>query len=123
MKSNGLVCPFNQISVSTLKLSPVLRTTLHRIIWHCWSHQKVPKFWKLGFTILIYKKDGPENPAKFRPITLEPICARMFTSLIRNRTYTFLVENNYVETKIKIGFLSGVLVTVGHIETLPYLHD
>ena len=82
MKSSGSTCPFNKTSVLALKHCPILRTTLRGIISHCWSHRK--KCWKLGFTTLIYKKDSPGN---FNPIPLEPICAKLFTSLIRNRTY------------------------------------
>ena len=43
---------------------------------------------------------------------LESICAEMFTSLIRNWKYAFLVENNYIETNIQKGFRSGVSGTL-----------
>ena len=118
MKSSGSTCPFDQISALALRRCPVLRTTLHRIISHCWSHQKVSKCWKLDFTILIYKKDSPGNPGNFNPIPLEPICAKVFTSLIKNRTYTFITENSYTEANIQKGFWSGVSGKVEHTETL-----
>ena len=103
------------------KTPSILRTTLHRIISHCWSHQKVPKCWKLDFTILIHKKDSPENPGNFNPIPFEPISAKVFTSLIRNRTYIFLIKNNNAEANIQKGFWSGVSGKVEHTETLTYL--
>ena len=84
-------------------------------------HQKVPKCWKLDFTILIYKKGSPENPGNFNPIPFEPICAEVITSLIRNCTYTFLIENNYTEANIQKGIWSGASGKVEHTETLTYL--
>ena len=91
MKSSGSTCSFVQISVLALKHCPILRTNLHRIIKKCWE---------LGFTILIYKKDSPGIPGNFNLIPLESKYAKVFTSLVKNRTYAFLVKNNHTETII-----------------------
>ena len=44
----------------------------------------------------------------------------MFTSLIRNRTYTFLVKDSCIKNNIQKGFWSGVLAMLEHTETLTY---
>ena len=111
----------DQTRVSAIKRCPLNLATLNRIISHWWSHQKVPKCWKLGSVILIYGKDSPENPDNFNPLKLELICAKAFSSLIRSRTSTFLVENNYIETNIPKRFSSGVFRKVEHTEILTYL--
>jgi len=85
MKSSGSPCPFDQISVILLKNCPILRTFLHRIVCYCWSHQIIPKCWKNGYTILIYKKRDNTDPSNFRPITLQPVLSRILSSLIQNR--------------------------------------
>ena len=40
------------------------------------------------------------------------------TSHIQNRIFTFLVENNYVETKIQKGSWSNISGTIEHTELL-----
>ena len=72
-----------------LKRCPFLRTVLHRIISTCWATQNVPKSWKKGFTILIHKKGECSDPSNFRPKTLQPVCAKVYSTLIRNRMYNF----------------------------------
>ena len=79
-----------------------------------------------GITVLIYKKQDPafaNGPANFRPITLEPVTAKGFTSLIRNRIYSFISKNNYIESHIQKGFWQGISGTVEHTELLSYLID
>ena len=78
----------------------------------CVSNPTVPSEWKKACTILIYKKGETDNPASFRPITLESIPLKVFTSCLGNKTFQFLVENNYIEQNIQKGFtpkLSGTL--------------
>ena len=108
MKSSSSACPFDQISVLTLKNCPILRTALHRIIQHYWKTKSVPRIWKHSFTILIYKKDSPKIPSNFRPITLQPVFAEVYSALIRNRVFDFMNNNDYIETNIQKGFCKGI---------------
>ena len=71
MKPSGSPCPLDQISVKCLKRCPYLRTYLTEIIQAAWSSGCVPSEWKKACTILIHKKEETDNPANFRPITLE----------------------------------------------------
>ena len=59
---------------------------------------------KNSTTILIHKNCNTDNPSNFRPITLEPISSKVMTSHMRNRIFTFFVEDNYVETNAQKGF-------------------
>ena len=68
------------------------------------EHTHLPVNWKHAVTIFIHKKDSAEDPANFRPITLEPDFLKVFTSLLRNRILAFLKDNNYVERNIQKGF-------------------
>ena len=85
----------------------------------------IPELWKKGLTVLAYKKGLADDTANFRPITLEPVIAKVLTSLIRNRIYAFLCKNpgknQYIETNIQKGFWTGILGTIEHTELMSHL--
>ena len=68
--------------------------------------------------ILYHKKDNAKLPSNFRPITLQPVFAKVFTSIIRNRIYSYLVQNEYIETNIQKGFWKRISGTIEHNELL-----
>src|SRR6266516_3360193 len=72
-RAGSSACPLDQLSVLTLKKCPILRTILHNIIANCWQSQYTPKVWRVGVTILIYKKGDPSKVENFRPITLQSV--------------------------------------------------
>lgn len=119
LKSSGFPCPHDQMSIIILKRCPILRTVIHRIISKCWRDKVFPSCWKHAFTILIYKKGSNADPANFRPITLQPVFAKIYSSLIRNRIYNFL-QNNYIESNIQKGFWKAISGTIEHTELLSY---
>ena len=87
-----------------VKMLAFLRTELHRTISYCCEKQTFPKTRKYAFTIIIYKKGDKKVPSNFRPITLQSVFAKMYSSLIRNRIYKYILENNYIQAKIQKGF-------------------
>ena len=104
MKPSGSPCPLDQISIIRFKRCPYLRSYLTEIIHAAWSCGAVPSEWKKACTILIHKKGETANSANFRPITLESVPLKVLTSCLRNRTFQFLAENNYIEQNIQKGF-------------------
>ena len=121
MKSSGSPCLFDQISVIVLKRCPIVRIMIWKIIEKSWKIGKVPTVWKNGLTVLIHKKGVNTDPGNFRPITLEPVLCKVFTSWMRNRIYKHLCENEYIETNIQKGFWSGISGTIKHTQHLTYL--
>ena len=121
MKSSGSPCPFDQISVIVLKRCPIVRTMIWKIIEKSWKIGKVPTVWKNGLTVLIHKKGVNTDPGNFRPISLEPVLCKVFTSWMRNRIYKHLCGNEYIETNIQKGFWSGISGTIEHTQHLTYL--
>ena len=112
MKSSGSPCPLDQLSIISFKHCPYLRTYLTELIHDIWLFGTVPTEWKRACTILIHKKGNNNDPSNFRPITLESIPLKVFTSCLRNAVYSFLASNNFVEHNIQKGFtptLSGTL--------------
>ena len=102
MKASGSPCPLDQVSVICLKRCLYLRTYLTAIVVEIWKSGHIPVTWKKAVSILIHKKGDSDKPENFRPITLEPvILLKVFTSLLRDRIYGFLQENNFIEFQIQ----------------------
>ena len=122
MKASSSPCPFDQISVLVLKKCPIVRTYVWKLLEHCWEKSLIPELWKKGLTVLAYKKGLADDAANFQPITLEPVIAKVLTSLIRNRISAFLCKNQYryIETNIQNGFWTGISGTIEHTELMSH---
>ena len=121
MKPSGSPCPLDQISITCFKRCPYLRSYLTEIIHVAWSCGVVPSEWKKACSILIHKKGGTDEPANFRPITLESIPLKVFTSCLRNKTFQFLSENNYIEQNIQKGFTPKLSGTLEHTAQMAHI--
>ncbi|CAB4007076.1 Hypothetical predicted protein [Paramuricea clavata] len=121
MKSRGSACPFDQIIIISFQRCPILRTHLWRIICKCWNEENIPSVWKHAAAKLIHKKDSTEDPANFRPICLEPVLLKVITSLLRNRIFKFVCENEFIESGIQKGFWPGISGTIEHTELLLHI--
>ena len=74
--------------------------------------------WKMVRQCLFMRRVTRTDQSNFRPITLEPILSKVMTSNVRNKIFTFVVENNYVETNTQRGFWSNISGTIEHTELL-----
>ena len=96
MKSTGSPCPLDQILIICFKRCPCLRSFILDICTEVLRSNTLPAQWTKVATILIHKKGDPSLLENFKPITLEPVCLKTFTSLLRNRVFTYLTNNQYV---------------------------
>ena len=113
-KACGSPCPLDQLSVICFKRCPFLRTYLTDLIRAVWLSGTIPSEWKKACTILIHKKGDTNTPSNFRPITLETIPLKVFTSFLRNTMYSFLTVNNFIEHNIQKGFTPNMSGTLEH---------
>ena len=113
-KSSVSPCPLDQLSIICFKRCPYLRTYLSELIQEIWLSGTVPNEWKKACTILIHKKGNNDDPSNFRPITLESIPLKIFTSCLRNAIYSFLASNNFIEHGIQKGFTPNLSGTLEH---------
>ena len=104
LKSSGSPCLHDQMSIIILKRCPILRTEIPELLE----------------AILIHKKDSNMEPSNFRPITLQPVFAKIYSSLIRNKIYNFLLENQFIELNIQKGFWRAISRTIEHTELLSH---
>ena len=77
-----------------------------------------PDMWKLANVTPIFKKGDKQLIKNYRPISLLPICGKMFEKIIFNNLYSNLNANNLI-TKNQSGFRPGDSTT----NQLLYLVD
>ena len=123
MKASGSPCPLDQLSIICFKRCPFLRTYLSQIIRTAWVTQTVPSEWKKACTILIHKKGNTNDPANFRPITLQSVPLKVFTSCLRNAIFKFLAANNFIEHAIQKGFTPDLSGTFEHTAQMAHIID
>ena len=65
-----------------------------------------PEIWKLANVTPVYKKNDKQLIKNYRPISLLPICGKLFEKIIFNNLYKYLNTNNLI-TKNQSGFRPG----------------
>ncbi|KAL1448229.1 hypothetical protein WDU94_006605 [Cyamophila willieti] len=63
--------------------------------------ERIPIWLTVGSTILLYKGKEPKNPKQYRPITCLPTTYKIITSVLSNRIYKHLEENNILPIEQK----------------------
>jgi len=81
----------------------------------------IPRFWKIGATILIYKKGATDDPSNFRPITLQPVLYKILSSIYASKLNEFLKCNNYLDGNLQKDFSRGVDGVTEHSELLAHM--
>ena len=119
MKSSGSPCPLDKISIICFKRCPYLRSFLTDIISHIWESGQIPAEWK----ILVHKKGSSDDPANFRPITLESVPLKVFTSCLRDCMLSFLKQNDFIEAEIQKGFTPKIAGALEHTSLMAHIID
>ena len=109
-KARSSACPLDQLSILILKHCPILRTLLHHYVKECWAKRRIPICWKRGATVIIFKKGNTDDPANFRPITLQPVWYKV-VSPVYAKMYGFLVHHNFIDKYLQKGVWRGVTST------------
>ena len=65
-----------------------------------------PALWKRGNVVPIHKKGDRQVKTNYRPISLLPICGKIFEKIIFDEVYKHLAENNLISTH-QSGFRPG----------------
>ena len=61
------------------------------------------------------------KPSNLSPITLQSVFAKIYSSLIQNRTYNFILESQFIESNIQKGFWRGISGTIEHREVISHI--
>ena len=70
--------------------------------------------WKTACTVLVHKKGDTADTSNFRPISLESVPLKIFTSCLRDSMFAFLKVNGFIEHQIHKGFLPNISCTFEH---------
>ena len=72
----------------------------------CLSEGKFPHEWKKANVVPVHKKGNKQSLENYRPISLLPICSKIFERLIYNEMFTFFTENDLISPN-QSGFRPG----------------
>ena len=75
-------------------LTPTLAPILTKLYNQCITNNEYPDSLKLTKVIEIYKAKDKTLPANYRPISLLPILAKIFDTLLNNQLMKHLLDNN-----------------------------
>ena len=98
-KSRSSPSPLDRISYKILKNCPSLTAAISNLYNACWASATVPQAWKQAVAYLIPKSSAsacPSDPANFRPIALTSCIGKVFTSILKNRFLSFMLQNGYM---------------------------
>ena len=70
------------------------------------SSGSFPSEWKKGNMVPIHKKYDKQNLINYRPVSLLPICGKIFERLIFNEMFRFFLENKLIKPH-QSGFKPG----------------
>ena len=85
----------DNISIAMLKLCPLeVSKPLFLIYQKCLLNGSFPSAWKLANVQPVYKKNSKQDKQNYRPISLLPVCGKIFEKIIYDSLYSFLVTNN-----------------------------
>ena len=81
-----------------------------------------PDQWKLANVTPIHKKNDKQLVGNYRPISLLPICSKIFEKLVFNSLYSYLDGNNLI-TKNQSGFRPGDSTTNQLLYLVNEIHE
>ena len=98
---------WDELSINMIKLrDAAIVNPLCLIHKKCLDTGRFPISWKKGNVLLIHKKENNQLKKNYRPISLLPICGKIFEKLIFDLIYEYLFENQLF-TSSQSGFRPG----------------
>ena len=85
----------NKVSIRMLKLSNnAICKPFHIILISCLKTRVFPLHWKKTNIALMQKKESKQLAKNWRPVSLLPICGKIFERLLYYEVYLYLIDNN-----------------------------
>ena len=97
----------DMISIRMLKMSDdAIIEPLLKIFKNCLKCGIFPDDWKKGNIVPIFKKGDKQNIKNYRPVSLLPICRKIFERIIYDNMLKYFLDNNLISPK-QSGFRPG----------------
>ena len=98
---------WDDISINMVKLCDIeIVKPLYPIYTECLEAGRFPCSWKKANVLPIYKKENRQLKKNYRPISLPPICGKIFKKLMFDAIYEYLCVNQLL-TPNQSGFRPG----------------
>ena len=62
----------------------------------CIEYGEFPTEWKKANVVLVHKKSDKQILKNYRPVSLLPVCGKIFERLLYNRLYEYFIENELI---------------------------
>ena len=90
----------DNISIKMLKICDIsISKPLTLLFKNCLAESVFPKIWKKANVVPIYKKGNKQEISNYRPVSLLPICGKIFERLIFNVLFQFITERKLLSLK------------------------
>ena len=90
----------DMISIKMMKMfDDSIAHPLFKIYKTCIRKNYFPKKWKMANVVPVYKKNEKNIVKNYRPISLLPICGKIFEKLIFSSLYTYIFSNGFISDK------------------------
>ena len=97
----------DMISICMLKLcGKSICKPLDLIFQSCMKQGKFPTEWKKANVAPVHKKGDKQILKNYRPVSLPPICGKIFERLIYSNFFEYFIQNNLISQK-QFGFKPG----------------
>ena len=97
----------NMISIRMLKIcGNSIYKSLQLIFPSCIENAKFPSEWKKANVVSVHKKGNKQTLENYRPVSLLPICGKIFERLIYNSLFEFFIANELIYSN-QSGFKPG----------------
>ena len=98
---------WDDLSINMIKLCDIeIVEPLYLIYTKCLEIGRFPSSWRKANVLPIHKKENRQLKKNYRPISLLPICGKIFEKLMFDAIYEFLCENQLL-TPNQSGFRPG----------------
>ena len=89
----------DMLSIRMLKLCGKSICKLIDLIFQsCIKRGEFPTEWKKANVVPVHKKSDKQILKNYRPVSLLPICGKMFEHLLYNRLYEYFIENELISS-------------------------
>ena len=84
---------------------------LNIIFKTCLRTSRFPLEWKKANIISIHKKGDKQTVKNYRPVSLLPICGKIFEQFLCSEMLKFLLENDWISQNSQVSDLETLVVT------------
>ena len=103
------------------KMCPILAKRLWKLLKLVWRSGKIPACWRIAKGIFILKEKVSKDIKQLRTISLLLVEGKIFFSVLERRMTAYVTANEYIDTSVQKGGVSGFSRCLEHIIAITQL--